>query len=248
MQEYTVLPQIGIENGRDFWDEVAVEARKHKGEGIVTYMRLMLKKAHEAEFAVTPNVLAKLAKNIQYFQGVKTFFRRIDEYVKSNFRGVKVRHYIISAGLKEIIKGSSLAPNFHKVFACEYYYDEYDKAIFPNVIVNDTLKTQFIFRINKGKEELHESINTHMPEEERPIPFQNILYLGDGLTDVPCMTVIRKNGGAAIAVFDEYGSDGETECKSLLRKGIPPAEDDILDIGGKDANKNLSSDARHLLH
>jgi len=83
--------------------------------------------------------------------------------------------------------------------------------------VNDTLKTQFIFRINKGKESLHENINLHMPMPLRPIPFQNILYIGDGLTDVPCMTVIRKNGGYAIAVFKPGDSKGLRTCKELLK-------------------------------
>lgn len=64
---------------------------------------------------------------------------------------IELRHYIISSGLKEIISGTNIAKYFYKIFASEYYYNEYDQAIFPKVIVNDTLKTQFIFRINKGK-------------------------------------------------------------------------------------------------
>jgi hypothetical protein len=164
--------------------------------------------------------LKSLAKNINYYPGVLTFFKRLNTYVETRFEnGIRLRHYIISAGLKEIISGTSIAKYFHKIFASEYHYDEYDRAVFPKVIVNDTLKTQFIFRINKGKESLHENINLHMPLPLRPIPFQNILYLGDGLTDVPCMTVIRKNGGYAIAVFKPGDSKGLKTCKGLLRAG-----------------------------
>ena len=126
---------------------------------------------------------------------------------------------MISAGLKEIIDGASIAKHFYRVFASQYHYNEYDEAVFPKVIVNDTLKTQFIFRINKGKESLHESINLYMPSSMRPIPFQNILYIGDGLTDVPCMTVIRKNGGYAIAVYKPGNSRGLRTCKKLLKAG-----------------------------
>jgi hypothetical protein len=124
---------------------------------------------------------------------------------------------VISAGLKEIISGTPIARYFHKIFASEYYYNEYGAAVFPKVIVNDTLKTQFIFRINKGKENLNENINLHMPMSLRPVPFQNILYVGDGLTDVPCMTVIRKNGGYAIAVYKSRDSQGKKTCKELLK-------------------------------
>ncbi len=218
MQEYTVLPQIGIEKGEEFWDAVTKEALRTGGEEIVTYMRLMIEMSKHKRYPVTPKVLRSLAKNINYYPGVKPFFKRIGNYVKTQLdEDVELRHYIISAGLKEIISGASIAQHFHKIFASEYYYNEYGEATFPKVVVNDTVKTQFIFRINKGKESLHENINLHMPMALRPIPFQNILYIGDGLTDVPCMTVIRKNGGYAIAVYRPNDWKGLRTCKELLK-------------------------------
>ena len=180
-------------------------------------MRLMLKESKARDYPVTADKLRELAKNINYFPGVETYFKRINDYIDKQFgQDMEVRHYVISAGLKEIISGASIARYFYKVFASEYYYNEYGAATFPNVVVNDTVKTQFIFRINKGKENLNENINLHMPMDVRPIPFQNILYIGDGLTDVPCMTVIRKNGGHAIAVYKPYSSQGKQTCKELL--------------------------------
>jgi len=217
MQEFTIFPEIGIKDGNKFWKEVGKASRQSKGEGIVTYMRLMLEKSRNRQFPVTAKKLSSLATKIVYFPGVKTYFRRINNYVEKNYKNIEIRHYILSAGLKEIISGTTLSKYFYKIFASEYYYDEYSAAVFPNVIVNDTLKTQFIFRINKGKEELHENINTHMPIKSRPIPFQNILYIGDGLTDVPCMTVIRKNGGFAIAVYKTRSPKGKEICKELLK-------------------------------
>jgi len=219
MQEYTILPKIGIKKGDRFWGEVRKEAVNTGGEEIVTYMRLMLEKSRNKKYPVTPEILESLAGKITYFPGVQTYFEHINKFTKNNFDDIKLSHYIISAGLKEIISGTSIAKYFYNIFASEYHYDEYNRADFPKVIVNDTLKTQFIFRINKGKELLHESINTHMPTPLRPIPFQNILYIGDGLTDVPCMAVIRKNGGYAIAVFKSHNSKGKEICKELLSAG-----------------------------
>ena len=218
MQEYTILPELGIKDGKRFWKQVNQESAQTNGEAIVTYMRLMLEKSKSRRFSVTAQRLKELAKNINYFPGVRTYFKRINDYVKKQFnRDIELRHYVISSGLKEIISGTSIAKYFYKVFASEYYYNEYGAATFPNVIVNDTLKTQFIFRINKGKENLSENINLHMPMPLRPIPFQNIMYIGDGLTDVPCMTVIRKNGGNAIAVYKSHNSPGKEICKELLK-------------------------------
>jgi len=218
MQEYTILPELGIKDGKRFWKQVNEESARTNGEAIVTYMRLMLEKSKARHFPVTAQRLKELAKKINYFPGVQTYFKRINDYVKKQFgQDVELRHYVISAGLKEIISGTVIAKYLYKVFASEYYYDEYGRATFPNVIVNDTLKTQFIFRINKGKENLNENINLHMPVPLRPIPFQNIMYIGDGLTDVPCMTVIRKNGGYAIAVYKSHSPRGKKICRELLK-------------------------------
>jgi len=217
MQEYTVLPKLGIKRGKDFWKAVEKEAKETGGEEIVTYMRLMIELSEHKHYPVTPAVLKSLAKSIRYYPGVERFFQRITDHVGSQLdAGVELRHYVISAGLKEIIGGASIAKRFYRIFASEYHYDEYEHAVFPKVIVNDTLKTQFIFRINKGKEALHENINVYMPPSTRPVPFQNILYIGDGLTDVPCMTVIRKNGGYAIAVYEPGNTKGLKTCKELL--------------------------------
>ncbi|HUT30070.1 MAG TPA: HAD family hydrolase [Sedimentisphaerales bacterium] len=218
MQEYTILPEIGIRDGRQFWKQVNEESARTNGEAIVAYMRLMLEESKARRFPLTAERLKKLAKNVNYFPGVRTYFERINAYVKKQFdEDIELRHYIISAGLKEIISGTVIARYFYKVFASQYFYDEYGAATFPNVIVNDTLKTQFIFRINKGKEKLSENINLHTPMSLRPIPFQNIMYIGDGLTDVPCMTVIRKNGGYAIAVYKSHSSRGKKTCVDLLK-------------------------------
>ena len=219
MQEYTILPELGINDGQIFWNEVKDELIKTGGEDIATYMRMMIEKSQAKHFPVKPNVLMGLANRIKYFPGVETFFERINTHVKEKFKDIEIRHYIISAGLKEIIMGTNIAGYFFKVFASQYHYDEYDRADFPNIIVNDTLKTQFIFRINKGKEEMYESINHYMPEEARPIPFENMLYIGDGLTDVPSMTVLRKNGGYSIAVYDQAKKNGLSICKELLQVG-----------------------------
>ena len=118
MQEYTILPEIGIKNGKSFWDQVNKEASMTEGEGIVTYMRLMLEMSNSKRYALTRKRLKKLAEKIHYFQGVENYFKRINNYVKKQFGGdVELRHYIISAGLKEIISGTKLAKYFYKVFA-----------------------------------------------------------------------------------------------------------------------------------
>ena len=217
MQEYTVLPEIGIKKGSRFWSEVKRENRRTGGEEIVTYMRLMIQHAEQSNFPVTRQKLGSLAGRIEFFPGVNTYFERISDYVEKKTDGsIRLRHYIISSGLKEILNRVKIKKCFHRIFASEYWYDLYGAARFPLIVVNDTLKTQFLFRINKGREGLDQNINEYMPLDQRPIPFPNILYIGDGLTDVPCMTVTTKQDGYAIAVYKPGSSKGLATCRDLL--------------------------------
>ena len=217
MQEYTVLPKIPIDP-KQFWTEVRSENTQHGGEEIITYMMLMLKKANDAKVRITKADLGRLASQISYYPGVEDFFERINEFVANRSRGkARVRHYIISSGLKEILCKISIKRFFHNIFASEYAYDHYGAAQYPKLVVTDTVKTQFLFRINKGREKITESINESMGEELRPIPFQNMVYIGDGMTDVPCMTVTTKNGGYAIAVYKQRSRKGLRVCRSLIK-------------------------------
>lgn len=220
MQEYTVLPQIGL-TARRFWDEVKRENRSQKGEEIITYMMLMLKKANDGGVRITQKDLGSLAKQIKFFKGVRAFLPRMTEFVKAESDGkVKLRHYIISSGLKEILRRLPIRRHFHNIFASEYAYDHYGAAQYPKLVVTDTVKTQFLFRINKGREDITENINQHVPNKDRPIPFSNMIYIGDGLTDVPCMTVTTRQGGYAIAVYDPHKrKKGLATCRELFRAG-----------------------------
>jgi len=212
MQDYTVLPEACV-TPKEFWAEVNDEVQRTGGDAMLVYMRLLLEKLHAVKKHVSRANFRRLAKGIKYFPGTATWFDQMNKYVMTH--GLRVQHYIISAGLREILDGISLKKHFKQIYASEYFFDYDGKATFPQLLVNDTAKTQFIFRINKGKEDSRESINEYMPEGERPIPFSHILYIGDGMTDVPCMTVTKKNGGYAIAVYKPKNHKSLEICKKL---------------------------------
>jgi haloacid dehalogenase-like hydrolase len=199
MQEYSFLKQIG-EDPKAFWAEVDAMSKKHEADNLIVYMHLMYKKARALGLSIDRADLVAQGRDVELFQGVEDWFAAIGEYVKLRAETpVEVRHYLISSGLKEIIEGTKIYHQFHNVFASEYFFEPYETP-FPKRVITDTGKTQYLFRINKGVEDLTQSINSHMPESARPVPFQHMVYFGDGDTDVPSMTVMRKNGGHAIAV------------------------------------------------
>ena len=219
MQEYTVLPKIGIAPA-DFWAMVNREARETESDQMLVYMRHILEALERARVDVKRADFAAMASSIEYFPGVTTWFSRVDAYVKRRSRGqVKLMHYLISAGQREILDGVSIRKHFKRIYASEYHFNHHGIATFPKILVTDTQKTQFLFRINKGRELLTESINEHMPEAERPIPFANMIFVGDGMTDVPSMALTKKNGGHAVAVYDPRGDRGRTTCVKLLDAG-----------------------------
>ena len=219
MQEYTVLPKIGIEPA-EFWAMVNREARETESDPMLVYMRHIIEALERERVDVKREDFAAMARAIEYFPGVTTWFRRMNAYVKKRSRGqVKLQHYLISAGQKEILDGVSIRRHFKRIYASEYHFNHHGVATFPKFLVTDTLKTQFLFRINKGLEAVTESINEHMPEGERAIPFQNIVYVGDGMTDVPSMTVTKKNGGHTVAVYDPSKEKGREIGVKLLDAG-----------------------------
>lgn len=216
MQEYSFIPNVGM-TAREFWDEANSLAREKKMDGILAYMYVMLDKARSAKtVSVRRESFVALGRDLEFYPGVETWFERINAFGKS--RGVDVRHFIISSGLREIIEGSSIYKNFTEVFACEFLYDVDRMPVWPKNVVNYTTKTQFLFRVNKGVLDLSEdaALNDFTPEDERPVPFRNMLYIADGKTDVPCMKLVRVNGGCSIAVYPKNKKDTAAQ---LLRDG-----------------------------
>jgi phosphoserine phosphatase len=217
MQEYAFLPKIGIDPAA-FWAECGRIAKAERADPLITYMHLMYKKAKEKGVRIDRGDLVAQGRAVELYPGVEDWFDAIREYVaiRSESQGVTLRHYLVSSGLVEIVEGTTIYPHFHNVFASEYWFEAYDLP-YPKRVITDTGKTQYLFRINKGIEDLSQSINSHMPEDARPIPFSNMIYFGDGDTDVPSMALMRKNGGHAIAVHPPGKS--RTKCVDLFAAG-----------------------------
>lgn len=215
MQEYTFIPNLNM-TAEEFWEEANTLAKENKMDGILAYMRVMLERAHFAKKSIRREEFVKLGKDLEFYKGVIEWFELINKIGKE--QGVNIQHYIISSGLREIIEGSPIYKYFKEVFACEFLYDENDLACWPKNVVNYTTKTQFLFRINKGVLDLSNDVdlNKFTPDDNRPVPFRNMIYIGDGLTDVPCMKLVKSNGGYSIAV---YSNGKKKKVNELLKDG-----------------------------
>jgi hypothetical protein len=199
LQNYSFIPSLNMTPDQ-FWGATNAFAQKEGVEKILSYMYMMISQAREKKIKLTKKFLFNLGKDIEYFEGVETWFKRINEYGENN--GVLIEHYIVSSGTKEIIEGTSIAKEFKAIFACEFLFDEKtEEAIWPKLAINYTMKTQFFFRIAKGILKITEDNKVNERTKEKRIPYRNIIYIGDGLTDVPSMLLVKENGGKSIAVY-----------------------------------------------
>ncbi len=213
MQNYSFIPALGM-SPEEFWGATSEFSKKTGTERILSYMWMMIYLSKQKGISCTEKWLNSLGKEIIYFPGVESWFKRINNYGKK--KGVKVEHYLVSSGTKEIIMGTSIAKEFTKIYGCEFVYDPDTKLpIWPKFAINYTQKTQYFFRISKGITDVRDdSVNDKTIQ--RRIPYENMVYLGDGMTDVPCMVLVKQNGGNAIAIYNKKEQDNVAK---LLRGG-----------------------------
>ena len=215
MEDYAFIPSLGY-TPAEFWAKANGFGRENKMDGLLAYMYTMIRECAAQGIRLDRDYLVRSGEAIELFPGVREWFARITAYGAD--LGDDVEHYVISSGLREIIEGSGIAHEFKQIYACEFYYDENGLAAWPKLDVNFTNKTQFVYRINKGILDIarDKELNDSMPDDSKRVPFTNMVYVGDGLSDVPCMKMMRAYGGQAIAVYQQSNRAG---VEKLLQDG-----------------------------
>lgn len=218
MQDRQFIPDVRMEP-REFWDEVENLTKQHNADKILMYMQLMLIKANEAKISVHREDFTNLGRCISFFEGVSEWFDVIKKYGKKN--AVCVEHYLISSGNGEIIDGTSIASKFERIYASRFVFNHNDVPVWPAQAINFTTKTQYLFRINKGAlDPTNECrINKYVKEDERPVPFKNMIYIGDGETDVPSFRLVKDLGGLSIVVYPPRTKDARSKAKQYFDDG-----------------------------
>jgi hypothetical protein len=120
-----------------------------------------------------------------------------------------------------MVEGTPIFREFKKVYASGFMFDHNGVAHWPALAVNYTTKTQYLFRINKGSLDVHDNsvINKFVPKDKRPIPFENMIFIGDGETDIPCMRLVKEQGGHSIAVYNADRRGPKKHAEQLVKDG-----------------------------
>ena len=230
MHQDVIFPRMGIDASR-FWGKADVLRDELAYEDELAWIRLLLE--NRAFRQLSNAALQEFGRQLNFFPGVPEVFDRLGGFLEDERyvrHGVTLEHYIVTSGLKEVLAGSELSGRVEAIFGCELDEDGEGRVFWPKRVVSHTAKTQYLFRISKGSEyvDLSHDVNDHMPEEERRIPFRNMIYIGDGPTDVPCFAVLTHRGGIALAVYNPEIRKSFDTCMKLQEAnrvdGIAPAD------------------------
>lgn len=214
MQEYGLIQDLGFDHVQDFWKIVGNNTQLNSCESNLSYMYELVEYAKNKGIYLNRERLASYGDKIEFFNGVLSWFKRINDYGLS--KDLQIEHYIISSGLQEIIEHTPIANEFKVIYACKYLYDNHGNVIWPSNVINYTTKTQYLFRINKQILDINDnSINDYKPLQQRAIPFERMIYIADGYSDVPAFRLVKEYHGHSIAVYN----DDDSVAKQLLKDG-----------------------------
>jgi hypothetical protein len=224
-----------------FWDEVNALPRYYARADIrvqrdTCYLGHLLSYVQHGKLPGLTNAkLRELGARIEFYPGIPDLLCRLaalagaPEYEDLDLR---LENYVVSTGLAEMVRGSAIAPNLDDIWGCEFIETaagpgtDLSGAPKPGAIsqiaslLDNTTKTRALFEINKGVNKLAEiSVNDTIPEDERRVPFKNMIYIADGPSDIPSFSVLKHNGGLAYAVYDPANTDSFTQAVNLLDAG-----------------------------
>ena len=205
-----LLRLCGVDS-QDFFQNQSNPLVREGWDPSLAYMHTMTQLATEGRplADLTQERIKELAESLEFFPGVPECFTAVKNEIEndSTFRaaGIHVECYVISGGIGELLRASVLNDVMHYIWACDFAYDEQGVIAHPKSTVSFTEKTKFLFMINKGVigpsfAGQAYAVNAPMRAEERPVPFENMVYLGDGPSDIPCMSLLQSNGGYVLGV------------------------------------------------
>ena len=211
---------------KKFWHQVEEQAARYRQSGIqalneMVYLNQILDFVRNGRFAGLNNrLLQQLAKKIQFYEGLPDFLAELKTVCCADNEDVEVsvEHYVLSSGLRQMIQGSAIAQHLNGVWACEFVEGDAPPHAFEKVayVIDHTTKTRAVFEINKGANIYSEiDVNATMPEAERRVPISQMIYVGDGPSDVPVFSVINRHKGHTLAVYNPRSRQAHDQAYQL---------------------------------
>jgi phosphoserine phosphatase len=194
-----------------FWKKDVQELIEKDWDPIPAYLYQMIRLSNNSK-RITREALAEWAKQITYYPGVENIFDSLRQHAKAVDPTLKLEFYLISSGIAGILRHTSIAKHFEDIWACDFDYDDEGQILFPKKVVSFTDKTRYIFHISKGifgekSRGRPFDVNQKVESRDLRVPLNQMIFVGDGYTDIPCFSLVRKGGGIAIGVYDSDNRD-----------------------------------------
>lgn len=224
-----------------FWAEVRALPAFYARAGVklqadVAYLGHLLTYVKSGRMAGLSNArLREIGQQIPFFPGLPALFDRLDDVLRDpRFRegDLRLENYVVSTGLAEMIRGSAVAAHLEGIYGCEFIEVPLQPGDPAGAIpkrgpisqiagfLDNTTKTRALFEINKGVNKAAEiTVNDSIPEEDRRVPFKNMVYVADGPSDIPSFSVVKKHGGLTLAVYDPESEEHFAQAVGLQESG-----------------------------
>jgi hypothetical protein len=219
------LGSIGVDTTRFWKEQVDPLLFEQDWDPVPAYLYGMLELSRSNAYGpITKKRLQDWGARLPLHDGVSTLFERLRQAVREVHPKVALEFYLISSGIGDIVRSTPIASAFTDIWASEFTYDEAGQIAFPRRIVSFTDKTRYLFHIQKGiiGREAHNKpfeVNRKIPEDKLRVPFDQMVFVGDGYTDIPCFSLIRRAGGFAFGVWDPKHRDKRSRAWGFIEEG-----------------------------
>lgn len=201
------LEYIGVDV-KAFW-ESHKDLLACEWDPIPAYLHMMIEesKGRPVKDRISKTKLRAFGKKVGFHPGVAGIFERLRKQAASIHKSIQLEFYIISSGIGEIIKTTSIAKHFTDIWASDFSYSSSGEIQALKNVVSFTDKTRFIFQISKGiigpdARRDPFAVNRKVSNQKLRVPLDQMIFVGDGYTDIPCFSLAQRNGGVAIGVYD----------------------------------------------
>ncbi len=230
----------------EFWKEIN-QMVEDGWDPPLAYMHKILNMSYDGKIDISQKVLRDCGKSLKLFPGLPNAINELKEYVLKNPKlkeaRISLEFYIISGGFEELIKGTKIAGFMDGIFGCNFAYDKKGNPIGIKTAISFTEKTRYLHGIRKGVSvnDLRKNpyrINDAIKTDSQRIPLSRMIYIGDGPSDIPCLSAVTSNGGTGIGVSAPFGN---------FEKGYELARGKRITVGPYTANYKKGSDMRKVL-
>ncbi len=220
-----LLADMGVDTPHFWREEVGPLLSEHDWDPVPAYLYQMIRLSQSRKHGlITQQRLQEWGRRLPLHDGVPTLFERLRQIVRASHPQVQIEFYLISSGIGDVMRHTPIAHEFTDIWASEFIYGEDGGICFPRRVVSFTDKTRYLFHIQKGivgqaSRNKPFEVNRKVDADKLRIPFQQMIFVGDGYTDIPCFSLIRRSGGVAFGVWDPKHRDKRSRAWGFIQEG-----------------------------